>query len=120
MFLPCLFPSLSSPNLIILRVSEYITLLKILLIYYIKFFNFGVAFSGLLSLIKILNINFGYFTMDKNIKDYITGMYNFFYDGYWWDKYDTDTRMQVLCELTDIYKEKLVRRSGPGEDKLSE
>lgn len=42
------------------------------------------------------------------------------YDGYWWDKYDTDTRMQVLCELTDIYKEKLVGRSGPGEDKLSE
>jgi hypothetical protein len=80
MFLPCLFPSLSSPNLIILRVSEYITLLKILLIYYIKFFNFGVAFSGLLSLIKILNINFNYFTMDKNIKDYITGMYNFLYD----------------------------------------
>lgn len=24
--------------------------------YYIKFFNFGVAFSGLLSLIKILNL----------------------------------------------------------------
>lgn len=253
MFLPCLFPSLSSPNLIILRVSEYITLLKILLIYYIKFFNFGVAFSGLLSLIKILNINFNYFTMDKNIKDYITGMYNFLYDlhiddsgtcmtgkellskmvsshntpyqnlwyrnfipllihtnssgypygfispacpmsvaekinilrdaqtilksgqyyglcvvltealqcwpkfcyhrgikpllpnvpallsyhfpefnkdrfapsgisydGYWWDKYDTDTRMKVLCELTDIYKEKLVGRSGPGEDELSE
>uniref|UniRef100_A0AAU8B034 Uncharacterized protein n=1 Tax=Dulem virus 41 TaxID=3145759 RepID=A0AAU8B034_9CAUD len=44
MFLPCLFPSLSSPNLIILRVSEYITLLQILLIYYIKFFNFGVIF----------------------------------------------------------------------------
>ena len=42
------------------------------------------------------------------------------YDGYWWDKYDTDTRMKVLCELTDIYKEKLVRRSGPGEDELSE
>lgn len=42
------------------------------------------------------------------------------YNNYWWDKYDTDTRMQVLCELTDIYKEKLVRRSGPGEDKLSE
>lgn len=47
-------------------------------------------------------------------------MYNFFYDGYWWDKYDTDTRMKVLCGLTDIYKEKLVRRSGPGEDELSE
>lgn len=76
MFLPCLFPSLYFLNLIILRVSEYITLLKILLIYYIKFFNFGVAFSGLLSLIKILNINFNYFTMDKNIKDYITGMYS--------------------------------------------
>lgn len=57
MFLLCLFPSLFSPNLIILRVSEYIILLKILLIYYIKFFNFGVVFSGLLSLIKILNIN---------------------------------------------------------------
>ncbi len=42
------------------------------------------------------------------------------YDGYWWDKYDTDTGMQVLCELTDIYKEKLAGRSGPGEDKLSE
>lgn len=42
------------------------------------------------------------------------------YNSYWWDKYDTDTRMQVLCELTDIYKEKLVRRSGPGEDELSE
>lgn len=79
MFLPCLFPSLSSPGLIIFRVSEYITLLRILLIYYIKFFNFGVAFSGLLFLIKILNINFNYFTMDKNIKDYITGMYNFLY-----------------------------------------
>lgn len=26
----------------------------------------------------------------------------------------------LMCELTDIYKEKLVRRSGPGEDKLSE
>lgn len=68
MFLPCLFPSLSSPNLIILRVSEYITLLKILLIYYIKFFNFGVAFSGLLSLIKILNINFNYFTRTKILR----------------------------------------------------
>lgn len=42
------------------------------------------------------------------------------YDGYWRDKYDTDTRMQVLCELTDIYREKPVRRSGPGEDELSE
>lgn len=42
------------------------------------------------------------------------------YDSYWWDKYDTDTRMQVLCELTDIYEGKLVRRSGPGEDELSE
>ena len=42
------------------------------------------------------------------------------YNDYWWDKYDTDTRMQVLCELTDIYKEKLVGRSGPGEDELSE
>ena len=30
--------------------------------------------------IKILNINFNYFTMDKNIKDYITDMYNFLYD----------------------------------------
>jgi hypothetical protein len=102
MFLSCLFPSLSFPNLIILRVSEYITLLKILLIYYIKFFNFGVAFSGLLSLIKILNINFNYFTMDKNIKDYITGMY------------------YCIQKNIPMGKEKPVRRSGPGEDKLSE
>lgn len=41
MFLSCLFSSLFSSNLIILRVSEYLTLLQILLIYYIKFFNFG-------------------------------------------------------------------------------
>lgn len=30
--------------------------------------------------IKILNINFSCITMDKNIKDYITDMYNFLYD----------------------------------------
>lgn len=63
----------------ILRVSGFITFLKILLIYYIKFFNFGVIFSVFLFFIKIPGINFDYFTMDKNIKDYITGMYNFLY-----------------------------------------
>lgn len=78
-------------------------MLKILLIYYIKFFNFGVAFSGLLSLIKILNINFNYFTMDKDIKDYITGMYNFLYDLHIDDPGTCMTGKELLSKMVSSH-----------------
>lgn len=53
--------------------------------------------------IKILNINFNCITMDKNIKDYITGMYNFLYDLHIDDPGTCMTGKELLSKMVSIH-----------------